>query len=125
MRFLIILASCMVLAVATMAAVQTNISGIVQCGKPDEQHVLEVGVRMIREHIPVSPETDAICVALALDPLKLLASGALLIAVAPAVDSVLTSVAATGVPVVVSGEVRPASALNSAKGGSPYVRHHC
>ena len=69
-----------------------------------------LGLRIIRERIPVSPETGAVCVAQALDPLKLLASGALLIAVAPAgVDSVLTSVAATGVPVAVIGEVRPAS----------------
>ena len=69
-----------------------------------------LGARIVREHIPVSPETEAICVALALDPLKLLASGALLIVVAPAgVDSVLTSVAATGVTVVVIGEVRPGS----------------
>src|SRR5207253_1852052 len=42
-----------------------------------------LGLRVIREHIPVFPETDTICGALALDPLKLIASGALLIAVAP------------------------------------------
>jgi hydrogenase maturation factor len=69
-----------------------------------------LGIRIIRELIPVSAETDAICVALELDPLKLLASGALLIAVTPAgVPSVLSAVAATGVSAVVIGEVRPAS----------------
>ena len=69
-----------------------------------------LGLRIIREHIPVYPETDTICSALALDPLKLIASGALLIAVAPnGVESVLTAMEATGVPVVVIGEVRPAS----------------
>jgi hydrogenase maturation factor len=47
---------------------------------------------------------------LGLDPLKLIASGALLIAVAPAgADSVLTAIRTTGVPVVAIGEVRPAS----------------
>ena len=67
-----------------------------------------LGLRVIREHIPVFPETDTICRALALDPLKLIASGALLIAVAPdRADSVLTAIEATGVPVVVIGEVRP------------------
>jgi len=69
-----------------------------------------LGLRVIREHIPVFPETDMICNALALDPLKLIASGALLIAVASdKADSVLTVIDATGVPVVVIGEVRPSS----------------
>jgi hydrogenase maturation factor len=69
-----------------------------------------LGLQVIRELIPVAPETDAICNALALDPLKLLASGALLIAVAPdRVDSVLKAVEAAGVPVVVIGEVRAAA----------------
>jgi hydrogenase expression/formation protein HypE len=67
-------------------------------------------LRVIREHIPVFLETDTICSALALDPLKLIASGALLIAVAPdRADSVLTAIEATGVPVVVIGEVRPSN----------------
>jgi hydrogenase expression/formation protein HypE len=69
-----------------------------------------LGLRVIRERIPVFPETDAICHELGLDPLKLLASGALLIAVAPkGRDAVLTAIQATGVPVSVIGEVRPAS----------------
>jgi hydrogenase expression/formation protein HypE len=69
-----------------------------------------LGLRVIREHIPVLRETETICRALALDPLKLIASGALLIAVAPeGADSVLTTIEATGVPVVVIGEVRPSS----------------
>ena len=69
-----------------------------------------LGLRVIREHIPVFPETNAICSALALDPLKLIASGALLIAVAPdGADSVLTAIEAAGVPAAVIGEVRPSS----------------
>ncbi len=69
-----------------------------------------LGLRVIRERIPVFPETGAICRALALDPLKLLASGALLIAVAPhGADSVLTAVTGAGVQVTVIGEVRPQS----------------
>jgi hydrogenase expression/formation protein HypE len=69
-----------------------------------------LGLRVIREHIPVFPETDVICSALALDPLKLLASGALLVAVAPdGVNAVLTAIEAAGVPVTAIGEVRPAS----------------
>ena len=68
------------------------------------------GLRIIREHIPVFPETDTVCSVLALDPLKLLASGALLIAVAPdGADSVLRAIKAIGVPVAMIGEVRPSS----------------
>jgi hydrogenase expression/formation protein HypE len=69
-----------------------------------------LGLRVNREQIPVFPETAAICQVLGLDPLRLIASGALLIAVAPTgADSVLTAIRATGVPVVAIGEVRPSS----------------
>ena len=69
-----------------------------------------LGMHVIRGEIPVLPECRAICDALGLDPLKLIASGALLIAVAPdRADSVLWAVAATGVPVAPIGEVRPAN----------------
>ena len=70
----------------------------------------DLGLRVIREHIPVFPETDTICKVLALDPLKLIASGALLITVAPhEAELVLKVVKATGVRVVAIGEVRPSS----------------
>ncbi|MGZ7081131.1 MAG: AIR synthase family protein [Thermoanaerobaculia bacterium] len=69
-----------------------------------------LGLRVNREHIPVFPETAAICQVLGLDPLKLIASGALLVAVASAgADAVLMAIQATGVPVVTIGEVRPSS----------------
>jgi hydrogenase expression/formation protein HypE len=67
-----------------------------------------LGLQVIHEHIPVAPETGAICGALALDPLKLIASGALLIAVAPdGVASVVAAIEAAGDPVRVIGQVRP------------------
>lgn len=69
-----------------------------------------LGLQVIRERIPVFPETDTICSTLALDPMKLLASGALLVAVAPdGADLVLTAIRATGISVAVIGEVRPSS----------------
>ena len=69
-----------------------------------------LGLQVIRERIPVFPETDTICNELSLDPLKLLASGALLMAVAPdGADLVVRAVEATGAPVAVIGEVRPAA----------------
>jgi hypothetical protein len=45
MRIEIIPAFVVILLGATTAVAQTNISGTVQCGKPDEQHALEVGDR--------------------------------------------------------------------------------
>jgi hydrogenase expression/formation protein HypE len=69
---------------------------------------VDLGLRVVGENIPVFPETEAICRALGLDPLKLIASGALLIAVAPdGVDSVRTAIEAIGIQVAVIGEVRP------------------
>ncbi|HVO62779.1 MAG TPA: AIR synthase family protein [Terriglobales bacterium] len=69
-----------------------------------------LGLRVMRDHIPVFPETASLCSALGLDPLKLIASGALLIAVAPdGAAAVLASIEAIGVPATVIGEVRPSS----------------
>ncbi len=69
-----------------------------------------LGLQVIRERILVLPETDSICRALSLDPLKLIASGALLIAVTPdGADSVLRAIEAAGIPIAVIGEVRPSS----------------
>jgi len=69
-----------------------------------------LGLQVFRERIPVFPETNSICRALSLDPLKLLASGALLIAVAPdGADLVVRAIEATGAPAAVIGEVRPSS----------------
>lgn len=69
-----------------------------------------LGLRVIREHIRVFPETGAICCTLGLDPLKLLASGALLVAVAPyGANPIVTAIEDKGVPVGVIGEVRPQS----------------
>jgi hydrogenase expression/formation protein HypE len=69
-----------------------------------------LGLHVVREQIPVCAETEAICAALALDPLKLIASGALLVAAAPdGVGRVVDALAASRVPVSIIGEVRPAS----------------
>jgi hydrogenase expression/formation protein HypE len=69
-----------------------------------------LGLQVVRGRIPVFPETNSICRALSLDPLKLIASGALLIAVAPdKVDAVLAVIKSTSIPVAVIGEVRPSS----------------
>ena len=67
-----------------------------------------LGLRINREHITVFPETTAICQALGLDPLGLIASGALLIAVASkGTDAVVRAIEGLRIPVTVIGEVRP------------------
>jgi hydrogenase maturation factor len=69
-----------------------------------------LGLRVMRERIPVLPETAAICQALGLDPLRLIASGALLIAVAPTgADAVVRAIQDAGVAVTAIGEVRPSA----------------
>jgi hydrogenase maturation factor len=69
-----------------------------------------LGLRVVREHIPIFPETEAICQTLGLDPLRLLASGALLIGVAPSgVEPVMSAIRGAGISVTEIGEVCQAS----------------
>ncbi|MDW8131108.1 MAG: AIR synthase-related protein [Bryobacterales bacterium] len=69
-----------------------------------------IGLRVRREAIAVLPECRAICDALGLDPLGLLASGALLAAVEPgAAAAAVERLQAAGIPASVIGEARPAS----------------
>ena len=64
------------------------------------------GLRLRSEQIPVFPETAAICGALALDPLGLLASGSLLAAVSPSgIEAVTERLDAAGIPNSVIGEL--------------------
>jgi hydrogenase expression/formation protein HypE len=69
-----------------------------------------LGLRLVREHIHVLPETAAVAGAFDLDPLNLLASGALLIAVAPeGVNTVMAALADRGIDVAAIGNVGPAA----------------
>jgi len=69
-----------------------------------------IGLRIRRDAIPVLPECRTICEALGLDPLGLLASGALLAAMDPdAVPSALARLRQAGIPAALIGEAAPAS----------------
>lgn len=69
-----------------------------------------IGLRVRREHIAVLPESRIICGALGLDPLGLLASGALLAAVEPAAAvRGVERLRAAGIPAAIIGEALPAS----------------
>ncbi len=66
-------------------------------------------VRLRRDDVPILPETVAVCAALGLDPLGLLASGALLIAVAPeACDGVRDAVQQEGIAATCIGDLASA-----------------
>ena len=64
-----------------------------------------VGIRVDAARIPVLPETRAICDALALDPLGLIAAGCLIAAVAPGEEApAMAALAAAGIGAAVIGE---------------------
>ncbi len=69
------------------------------------------GVLLERDAVPILPETAAIASALGLDPLGMLASGALLVAAAPAAGEPLREAAsASGIPLARIGSLTPAGA---------------
>lgn len=64
----------------------------------------QCGVQLNRAAIPVLPETEAIAAHLGLDPFGMLASGSLLVAVAPrAKDGVIDACARAGIPIAEIG----------------------
>lgn len=83
-----------------------------------------VGLAIDRAAIPILPETRAVCAALDLDPLGLLASGCLIAAVAPADEqTALAALHALGIAAAVIGEATPPGDgywLHSANGPQPW-----
>ena len=82
------------------------------------------GLEVEVAHIPVLPETRQICGHLGLDPLRLLASGALLIGVPPpAAADIMAALRAQAIPVTRIGSVRPpeyGTTLVSQNGRTPF-----
>lgn len=69
-----------------------------------------LGLRIDADRIPVLPETAAVCTALDLDPLALIASGALVAGVTPSdVEQVTAALDGLGVPSTIVASVRPAA----------------
>jgi len=68
----------------------------------------EVGLTIREENIPIAEETRLICEALDIDPLKLMGSGALLIASEPGrAEAIISSLKDIGVNASIIGEVTP------------------
>ncbi len=68
-----------------------------------------LGLRVSAAAIPILPETGAVCEVFGLDPLRLIASGALLVATAPNEARAITrALDGRGIPAADVGEIRPA-----------------
>jgi len=82
-----------------------------------------VGLEVEEGAIPILPETQTLCTRLGLDPLGLIASGALLLAVAPKdADAVLSALEGTGITAARIGQVverKRGVVLQSAAGARP------
>ncbi len=78
----------------------------------------DLGLRVFQDRIPILPESRTICAALGVDPLRLIASGALLIGAAAAdAPRIAAALEAQGIPVATVAEVRPA-------GEGRVIEHH-
>jgi hydrogenase maturation factor len=75
-----------------------------------------IGIELDAEAIPIAPETRAICGILGLDPLRLISSGAMLIA-APDPGATSAALAGVRIPVAVIGAMTAGSRLLHRGGG--------
>ena len=82
-----------------------------------------VGLTVDFDTVPVPQESQALCDAYGLDPLGVIASGALLVALAPAdTDTLLTAFAHADIPAQVIGyATEPAGELKARRGGKEIV----
>jgi hydrogenase maturation factor len=99
-------ALCAALTPAQLRSLHDPTEGGLAAGLWEVAEASGTGALVDGEAIPVLPETRAVCDALALDALGLLASGALLAGVAPeAEQTALTALAAQGIPARVIGRL--------------------
>ena len=97
-------------SVATVHAMHDPTEGGLATGLAEMAAAADVGLEVDADALHVLPETQGVCNALGLDPLGLLASGALLMAVAPEdVPGVQSALSGEGIPVHVLGRVTEAS----------------
>ena len=95
-------------AAGTIHAMHDPTEGGLITGLREIGWAANAGIRLDLDAVPVLPETQAFCQALGLDPLGLLASGALFITLDPKhVPAVTTSLERAGIPVTRIGEVTP------------------
>lgn len=93
--------------------------GGVAMGLRELAHAAGLGLAIDGDALPVYPETAQLCADYGLDPLGLLASGALLVAAPPGdADAIATGVRAAGIAATVIGHLTPPEAgLRLRRGG--------
>jgi len=118
---------------AALAALEAGIvramhdptEGGVQSGLAELAAACGASLRVHTDRIPVLPETRTICDVLGVDPLRLMASGALLLVVpVSSVDPITTALGARGIPVAVIAEIgtpTDTSRMLDPQGGRPLV----
>jgi hydrogenase maturation factor len=106
------------ISVVKDAAIAGNAGGVHAMHDPTEGGVVTglheiaeaatVGLEIFRDRLPVLPETAALCRHFGLDPLGIIASGALLIAAASAsTPTIIDQLEQAGIPATVIGRLHP------------------
>ena len=105
------LAAC---SVARVHAMHDPTEGGIIGGLWELAAAASLGMHVVAERIPVLPETRILCQAVGLDPLRLIASGALLIVAPPTeCDKIITALSERGTLVSIIGEMKdPAYGTN-------------
>ena len=120
----IVQAALTAVAAGPVHAMHDPTEGGVLNGLAELAAAASIGLEVDVAHIPVFPETSQICRHLGLDPLRLLASGALLIGVPPSTTAdIVAALRAQTIPVARIGSVRPAehgTTLVSVNGRTPF-----
>ena len=76
------------------------------CGVWELAEASKLGVTLHSGNVPISPETDAVCRCLGIDPLRLLSSGSLLIAARPShTRRIISRLSKRAIPAVEIGEL--------------------
>jgi hydrogenase maturation factor len=93
-------------AVGSIHAMHDPTEGGLATGLLELATAAKVGLEVEEDAIPILPETQALCAQLELDPLGLIASGALLLAAEPEdADAVLSALEAGGIAAACIGQV--------------------
>jgi hydrogenase expression/formation protein HypE len=98
------------IAAGDVHAMHDPTEGGVLTGLAELAAASDTGLRVFADRVPVYPETASLCEAFGLDPLGLIASGALLIGAAPReAGAIVDALVRQGIPTVGVAEVRPRS----------------
>ncbi len=88
-----------------VTAMHDPTEGGILCGIWELAEASKLGIRVLQDQIPISPETEKICKTLKIDPLRLMSSGSLLIAAKKSsVPKIITTLSENQIPISVIGE---------------------